>query len=420
MTTCDTPQQRAISRDGFFRRTILRALSGMQRGRLTIELPDGGLEVLGDGIGVHGFDGHATIRIRDERFFRRCFFYGDIGLAEAFIHGDWETDDIAAVISWFVLNADQSPSQSASGRRFGAVEMLGWLNRLRHRIRLNTVRGSRKNIADHYDLSNDFFALFLDPTMTYSSAFFTSEDQTLESAQMEKYDRLCKKLRLRASDHVLEIGGGWGGFSRYAVQTYGCKVTTTTISKAQFDYASAKNAELGFSERIELLQLDYRKLSGRYDKIVSIEMLESVGHEFLETYFAKCHELLTPEGVLAIQVITCADNRYDKLRKGVDFIQKHIFPGSLILSMAAINRAINRTGDLFLHDMEDMGTSYARTLGCWHQAFNERLAEVRKLGFDERFVRIWNYYLAYCQAAFAMRHNSVVQAVYTRANNYSL
>ena len=235
-----------------------------------------------------------------------------------------------------------------------------------------------------------------------------------------KYDRLCRKLRLQPSDRLLEIGSGWGAFALYAARNYGCRITTTTISEEQYTYAKELFQREHLDKRIEIKLADYRTLNGSYDKIVSIEMLEAVGHEYLETYFAKCHELLKKNGILAFQVITCADSRYESLRKSIDWIQKHIFPGSLLPSIGVLNKAINRTGDLVMQHMEEFGLSYARTLAQWRENFNSRVGQVRLLGFDERFIGTWNYYLSYCESAFAMRNISVVQMVYTRPNNLSL
>jgi cyclopropane-fatty-acyl-phospholipid synthase len=253
--------------------------------------------------------------------------------------------------------------------------------------------------------------------MTYSSALFSTRAQSLESAQIAKYDRLCRQLKLKPEDQVLEIGTGWGGFCCHAARNYGCKITTVTISAEQFKYASEISQKEGLAGQVEVKLQDYRNLTGLFDKIVSIEMIEAVGDRYLETYFAKCHELLKPQGLLALQMITCPDSRHDSLRKNVDWIQKHIFPGSLLVSIHRVNEALRQTGDLFLHDLKDLGLSYAETLRRWRSAFNQNEAAVRSLDFDTRFIRKWNYYLSYCEAAFAMRNISVVQAVYTRPNN---
>jgi cyclopropane-fatty-acyl-phospholipid synthase len=309
---------------------------------------------------------------------------------------------------------------SGSRARKWLLNLLGWQNRIGHWLRPNSLATSRRNIAEHYDLGNDFYQLFLDRTMTYSSALFATPGQSLEAAQTAKYDRLCRQLRLQPGELVLEIGSGWGGFSRHAAKHYGVRIQTVTISEEQFKYARDLFRQEKLDGQIDIKLMDYRLLSGKFDKIVSIEMLEAVGDAYLETYFAKCHELLKPEGLLALQMITCPDSRHAALRKNVDWIQKHIFPGSLLLSVHRVNEALRRTGDLFLHDLKDLGLDYAETLRRWRAAFNQNEAAVRALKFDPRFIRKWNYYLSYCEAAFARRNITVVQAVYTRSNNPTL
>jgi cyclopropane-fatty-acyl-phospholipid synthase len=410
---------RAEKRGGFYERIVLQSLAQMTRGCLHLELPDGTRKTIGDPdakISAH-------VRIVNQNFFQRCVLYGDIGFGEAYVDGHWETDDITKVISCFILNVENSPAMSGARAKKLLINLFGWWNRVGHRLRPNSFATSRRNISEHYDLGNDFYKLFLDPTMTYSSALFENVDSrkaTLEEAQIAKYDRLCRRIALRPGEHVLEIGSGWGGFSRYAAQHYGVRLTTVTISVEQFKYARALFLKEGLADRVQIKLMDYRQLSGQFDKIVSIEMLEAVGDAYLETYFAKCHELLKPHGLLALQMITCPDARYDSLRKNVDWIQKHIFPGSLLLSVHRVNEALRKTGGLFLHDLKDLGLSYAETLGRWRIAFNQNESAVRGLNFDTRFMRKWNYYLSYCEAAFAMRNISVVQAVYTRPNNPTL
>ncbi|HSY17012.1 MAG TPA: cyclopropane-fatty-acyl-phospholipid synthase family protein [Candidatus Acidoferrales bacterium] len=413
---------RAKKSGGFYQRAVMQTLEQMTLGCLHLELPDGTKHT----IGRPGAAISANVRIADWGFFKRCVLFGDVGFGEAYVDSDWDTDDITKVISWFILNVENSPAMSGGrGKKF-LINLLGWQNRIRHLLRPNSLTTSRRNISEHYDLGNDFYKLFLDPTMTYSSALF--EDGlaaqqrrptlvTLEEAQVAKYDRLCRQLKLKPGEHVLEIGSGWGGFSRHAAKNYGVRITTVTISEEQFKYARELFQKEGLADRVEIKLQDYRLLEGKFDKIVSIEMLEAVGDEFLETYFAKCHELLEPHGLLALQMITCPDSRHDSLRKNVDWIQKHIFPGSLLLSIHRVNEALRRTGDLFLYDLKDLGLSYAETLKRWRVTFNQNEASVRALKFDTRFVRKWNYYLSYCEAAFAMRNISVVQAVYTRPNN---
>ncbi len=403
-------------RPGFYERAILGALQKMPLGSLDLILPGGQKLTLGNGEG----NIRADITIKDPDFFRRAFLYGDIGFGEAYTDGLWETTNITEVIRWFLLNIDQAPSVSGSRSRTFALNLLRFFNRIYHRNRSNSLSGSRKNISEHYDLHNDFFALFLDPTMTYSSAYFNKDNMSLEEAQLAKYERLASRLNLQSSDHVLEIGSGWGGNAIFMAQTYGCRVTSITISEEQYKLAKERVAEAGLSDRVSIELADYRLIEGSFDKIVSIEMLEAVGHDFLELFFKRCHELLNKGGVLALQVITCPDSRYDSLRKGVDWIQKHIFPGTLLPSVAAINKAINNTSDLSLVNLKDIGLHYSKTLGIWQQRFNKRLEEVKKLGFDDEFIRKWNYYFSYCEAAFSMRNIYVMQMVYSRPNNSNL
>jgi cyclopropane-fatty-acyl-phospholipid synthase len=390
-----------VRKTGFYRDIVLKALSRMDKGRLDLILPDGERVAIGD-----GKDGiSAAMVIRHPEFYRRCVLYGDIGFGEAY------------VISWVILNIDRAPGISGSKTQALALNLLKGWNKLAHARRQNTVEGSRRNISRHYDLNNEFFRLFLDPTLTYSSAYFCREGMSLQEAQMAKYDRLCRQLQLKPSDHVLEIGTGWGANAIYMAKQYGCRVTSLTISAEQHRLASERVQQEGLEGRVTILLEDYRGIDGFYDKIVSIEMLEAVGHSYLEDYFKKCHGLLKRDGILALQVITCPDSRYESLRKGIDWIQKHIFPGSLLPSVGAINNAINRTGELTLVDLKDLGLDYARTLRAWYAQFNSRIDEIRSLGFDERFVRKWNYYLCYCEAAFTMRNINVMQLVYTRPNN---
>jgi cyclopropane-fatty-acyl-phospholipid synthase len=401
---------------GIYEALIFRGMEGMHRGHMEIELPDGRRRVLGNPSETL----HASIHIRDPHFFKRCMLFGDVGFGESYVEGEWDTPDIERVIAWFLLNTDHSPAQPGSSAKSALINLLRGWNRLQHLARPNSLRTSRRNIAEHYDLGNDFYRIWLDPTMTYSSALFTDAGQTLEEAQVEKYDALCRNLRLRAADHVLEIGGGWGGFAEHAAKKYGCRITTVTISRAQCDHARERMQRAGLAERVEVRLQDYRRIEGRFDKIVSIEMMEALGDKYLETFTARVHALLAPDGLAGFQYITVPDCRHDELKRGVDWIQRHIFPGSLLLSVGRVNQALNRTGDLFLHALADHGLSYARTLRLWRDAFNRNLESVRALGFDERFIRKWNYYLSYCEAAFAMRNISVVQAVYTRPNNLGL
>lgn len=400
-----------------FRRLVLDSFKPLKRGSLEVMLPGGEKEIFG---GLYkGLQ--AQISVKDNRFFRRCVLFGPIGFAESYMAGEWTTPDLTKVIAWFILNAEDAGGlKTRAGRSSGILNILNTYNRFLHLGRPNSLGKSRENIREHYDLSNDFFRLWLDPTMTYSSAYFDPPDLPLEAAQRKKYDMLCRKLQLHPSDEVLEIGSGWGGFSMHAAKTHGCRVTTITISEQQFAEASQRIQAAGLQDRIELLLCDYRTLRGRFDKIASIEMLEAVGDKFVDGFFAKCDELLKPEGLLGLQAILCPDRQYPILRDGVDFIQKHIFPGSLLMSNGRIAEALQRTGDFNLLAYEDMAPFYARTLKIWRENFEAVLDEVRAQGFDDAFIRKWRYYLCYCEAAFGTRHITVAQAVYARPNNLSL
>ena len=307
-----------------------------------------------------------------------------------------------------------------SKRRAIWANALGWFNRLAHQLKPNHIKGSKSNIEKHYDLSNDLFSLFLDDSMTYSCAKFVSDEQSLENAQITKIDALCKKLQLKPNDRLLEIGSGWGALAIHAATNYGCHVTTTTISTQQYEYVQNKVSQLNLTTQINVLLRDYRQLEGEFNKIVSVEMIEAVGEKYLNTFFATINRLLVKDGLLALQMIICPDNQYALLRDNVDFIQKHIFPGGLLPSLSRIISALNNTGDLGIFEIEDLGSSYVKTLDNWYERFNSHLNEIKKLGFSETFIRTWNYYLQYCSAAFAMRNVTVVQALLTRPNNISL
>lgn len=410
------PEQYKIYKTIFF-----KALSGMKRGSIRMILPDGTQVTLGDPNSAYEAKFHsALMHIKNPTFFKKAVLHGDIGFSEAYLTGDWDTDSIENVIAWFILNVDEAPNLSGAKKKLFHLDLFNLGNKFLHFLRRNTLKGSKQNIVEHYDLGNSFYKLFLDPTMTYSSAYFTDLNQSLEQAQVEKVDRLCKKLKLNPNDHLLEIGSGWGFFAVHAAKNYGCRVTTVTLSEEQFKFAKEKIEKEGLSDKIEIRIQDYRKLEGKFTKLVSVEMLEAVGDAFYETFFEKCQNLLVADGIMALQVITCPDSRFQSFKKGIDFIQKHIFPGSLLPSVGRMNQAINRTGDMYLHHLEDMGLSYAKTLRLWQKAFEDNLTEVRNQGYSEGFIRKWKYYLSYCAAAFQMRNISVVQMVYTRPNNLQI
>lgn len=398
-------------------KVIHKLFSSMPKGGLLLRYSDGTEQ-------QYGAEGHAIeaeINLNDDdEFFRLTVAYGNIGLGEAYMAKVWDTPDIKAVVTWFIRNMHAKMGANASSNKLKAVNKLKFLNKLFHFARANTIRTSKKNISEHYDLGNDFYKLFLDPSMTYSSGLFAKEDTTLEEAQYAKYDALCKKLQLKKGDQVLEIGCGWGGFACHAATHYGCKITGVTISQEQLNYANKRVKDAGLEDQIDLRLQDYREITGKFDHIVSIEMLEAVGDKFLPRYFKKCNELLKPDGALGIQIITVPDSRYDELKRGVDFIQRHIFPGSLLLSLGRINQVMKQTGELTTFQIDDMGLDYARTLSEWYDRFNAELSSVKEQGFSETFIRKWNYYLKYCEAAFATRNISVVQAIYTKPNNEKL
>jgi len=400
-----------------YQRLLIHALSGMRRGRLAIELPDGGHLVIGAGE-PGGVD--ASMKILDGNFFRRCVMFGDIGFGEAFTENEWISENPSQVVEFFIANVEDAPGLSGSRRKWAPTNLMGWLNRFRHLARPNHLSGSRQNIREHYDFSNDFFKLWLDPTMTYSSAYFSSPEISLEEAQLAKIDRLLERLDVRPGLHILEIGSGWGACSMRAAEKYGCKVTTLTLSEEQRAEAMKRIAERGLSDLVEVRLEDYRKTEGRFDRIISIEMIEAVGHEFFEDYFFQCHRLLKADGLLGIQGILCPDSRYEEFRKRVDWIQKHIFPGSLLPSFGRIQEALRKTGDLGLHSFEDMGLHYVETLERWNRTLLSEQTEIRALGYDDREIRRWSYYFNYCAAAFGMRNITVAQMVFTRPNNRNL
>ena len=412
MTTPSNSIDQAIARGGFMRRLVLNELRKLLVGKLVLTLPEGGSITLGD---VNSSGAAAEIKVSDENFFRRVVLGSDIGLSEAYMAGEWDSSNLAAVIGFFIENIDHTPGMSGSARHTVALGVLRLGDRLGHLLRPNSKKVVRQNIAEHYDVSNDFFKLFLDESMMYSSARWEG-CHTLAEAQVQKNRALCEQLQLKPTDHVIEIGTGWGGWALQAVKNYGCRVTTLTISKAQFDLANERIKAAGLSDKIDVRLEDFRDHRGSYDKCVSIEMMEALGHRYLPDFCASVGRLLKPNGIAAFQYITCPDSRYDQFRSGVDFIQKHIFPGSLLLSINRVNQLMTERSGFQLHRLEEFGPDYARTLATWCDAFEQKLDKVRAMGFDERFIRKWRLYFRYCEAAFAHRNIGVVQAVYIRPN----
>jgi cyclopropane-fatty-acyl-phospholipid synthase len=350
----------------------------------------------------------ASVEVHDPRLFRRLLLGGTLGAAEAFIDGDWSSPDLTATIRLFLRNADVTSALENGTARYGALGARLW-----GALRRNTRGGSRANIAAHYDLGNDFFERMLDPTLAYSSGVFASAESTLEQASRKKLDLVCEKLALTGEDHLLEIGTGWGSLALHAAERYGARVTTTTISREQRRATADRVKQAGFEGRITLLERDYRDLSGRFDKLASIEMIEAVGAEHYDAFFARCQALLVPGGRFALQSITIADQKYERHRREVDFIKRYIFPGSTLPSVAALLESATRASDFRLLALEDYGSHYARTLAAWRANLEPHRAWVLAR-YGERFWRSWLYYLAYCEAGFAEGYISVVQMLFQR------
>lgn len=356
-----------------------------------------------------------TLYVKSSEFYGEVVFGGSIGAGEAYMQGYFECDNLTNLIRLMVRNQSLLDDIESSFAKITAP-IQAWL----HRINKNTQTGSRRNISAHYDLGNDFFKLMLDPTMMYSSAFFESAQQSLEEASIAKLKKICKKLDLKSTDHVLEIGTGWGGFAIYAAQNYGCKITTTTISQAQYQLALERIKEAGLENKIEVLLSDYRDLTGEYDKLVSIEMIEAVGHHFYDTYFGACGRLLKPNGMMLLQAITIADQRYASAIKSVDFIQRYIFPGSCIPSVTAMLHSITKSTDMRLFDLEDIGPHYATTLARWRDNFFDNISAIRQLGYPETFIRMWDFYLCYCEGGFEERALGDVHMLLVKPENRRL
>jgi cyclopropane-fatty-acyl-phospholipid synthase len=334
---------------------------------------------------------------------------GNLAAGEAWMDGDWDSEDLGDVCRIFILN-----DQILNGAVPGLLRLVRPATWLLHALRRNTRSGSRRNIAAHYDLGNDFYRLFLDEDMMYSSAIFPHADSSLEEAAQHKNERICRKLDLQMGMRVLEIGTGWGGFALHAAREHGCHVTTTTVSQQQFELASQRVSEAGLEHLVDVRLEDYRDLEGGFDRIVSIEMIEAVGHQYLPTYFQRCAELLRPEGRLLIQGITVPEWAWERHKRSVDFMKRYIFPGCSLVSVGAVSQSMAGT-DLRWENLEDIGPHYARTIRHWRERFLRNLPQVRRQGFDERFVRMWDFYLASCEAAFEERYTSVVQIMLARS-----
>jgi cyclopropane-fatty-acyl-phospholipid synthase len=388
--------------DRWAREAVVRRLHRIERGEL--RLVEDGDDLACEHFGTTGAPLKATITVYDPAFYRSLALRGALGAAESYMDGDWRCDDLTSLIRIMALDRE-----ALQGLDRAASRLLKPMLRLRHALRSNNRRGSRRNIAAHYDLGNEFFSLFLDPTLTYSSGIFERPGMTMEEASVAKYDRVCRKLRLRSDDHVLEIGSGWGGFALHAAGRYGCRVTTTTISGEQRDLARDRIAAAGLEDRVEVQFDDYRDLRGRYDKIVSIEMIEAVGHRNLGTFFRVCGERLRKEGAMLLQAITVSDRDFETSKRSVDFIKRYIFPGGQLVSLGAISEAVAAATDLRATHLEEIGPHYAETLARWRERMFENLGRMRALGLSERFLRMWEYYLCYCEGSFRERAIGAVQ-----------
>ena len=389
--------------DAFLRRQLLAKLGALREGRLRVR------DALGEVVlGAQGSGPLVTVTIDDPAFYRAVASQGSVGAGESYIRGQWHCDDLVALVQLLVRNRELLDGVERGPARIGGWALKAWAQ-----LRRNTREGSRRNIAAHYDLGNPFFSLFLSKDLMYSSALFEDGD-TLEAASQRKLARICEQLQLKPTDHVLEIGTGWGGFALYAARHIGCRVTTTTISVEQHALASQRIEAAGLHDRVTLLLKDYRDLDGQYDKLVSIEMIEAIGAQYLQTYFATLTRMLKPEGLALLQAITIEDERYQQARRSVDYIKRFVFPGSFIPSLNAMLAAKTRSSDLQLIGQMDFGHSYALTLRAWRERFLAQLPAVRAQGFDEDFIRLWEFYLAYCEGGFLERSIGVSQLLLAR------
>jgi cyclopropane-fatty-acyl-phospholipid synthase len=384
--------------DRLARHAVLHRLGTLTGGEITLREP-GRATRLGEPNPLR-----AALQVHRSRFFRQAFFGGTLSVAESYLRGDWDCDDLTNLFRIFVRN------RTAADRVAGPLARLAELaQRLYHGWRANTRAGARRNIAAHYDLGNDFFQLWLDDTLAYSCGIFPTAEASLRQASLAKFERVCQKLALQPSDRVLEIGAGWGGFALHAASNHGCHVTTTTVSQAQFTLAAERIRQAGLTARIDLRLQDYRDLSGQFDKLASIEMIEAVGHRYLDGYFRQCSRLLRPTGTLVIQAIVMPERHHAAYLRSVDFIQRYVFPGGCLPSLGSMLASVGRATDLCFASAEDFSPHYAETLRRWRRAFEQHLDEVRQLGYSERLIRLWRYYLCYCEAAFDERAVGLLQ-----------
>jgi len=404
--TYDARSSKNRSSSSWLTSLLFNMLEKLEYGQLIIQEEDN-IRTFGNDSSLR-----AHVTINDSRAYRKIVFGGSIGAGEAYIDKLWDVDNLTALVRIMVLNMSLLDRMERG---------LAWLNRpvdiIKHLLNSNNKKGAKRNILAHYDLGNDMYSAFLDPTMMYSSAIYPSKESNLVDAQRNKLDVICKKLGLKPTDTVVEIGSGWGGFAIHAAQNYGCHVTTTTISDAQYAEANKRIAALGLTNKITLIQKDYRELTGKFDKLVSIEMIEAVGHKYIPEFFKRCERLLKPDGKMLIQAITIADQKYEQYAHSVDFIQRYIFPGGCVPSNARMLQVISENTDLVVRQIDDFGYDYARTIKDWRNRFNSSYEYLLKKGYDETFKRLWEFYLCYCEGGFLERSISVVHLVATRPRN---
>ncbi|MFL3004540.1 MAG: class I SAM-dependent methyltransferase [Candidatus Neomarinimicrobiota bacterium] len=388
-----------------FKKGVMNKFKYLQYGSIKIIEGD---EILS--FGDSGSNDKVTVTIHSNEFYVFLGSGGVTGVAEAYMAGYWTADNLVLLLQIVIKNKKILLSLDS-----GFAKIINPINKLIHWSKQNTLKGSKQNILAHYDLSNDFYKLWLDPTMTYSCGYFQDNSVSLEQASIEKIDRICRKLKLNKNDHILEIGTGWGSFSLHAAKQYGCTIDTVTISDAQYEYASKKIESSGLESQINILNKDYRKIEGKYDKIVSIEMIEAVGYQFIPQYFSKISSLLKEDGLVAIQGITYNDQNFEQYKNSVDFIKKYIFPGSCLVSVAQISDVIKEYTDLTIVDMEDITKHYAETLNRWKVNFLKVIPEVKKMGFSEAFIKMWEFYFVFCEAGFLERNIGDVQLVFSKS-----
>ena len=390
-----------------FKSGLLKKFQGLKTGNILVY--DGNDDF---SFGNSGSNEKVVVNIHSQEFYVMVGSGGALGLAEAYMAGYWSSDNVVKLFQIILKNREILLSLEK-----GFAKLIKPINKMIHRSRQNTLQGSKKNIVAHYDLSNEFYKLWLDPTMTYSCAFFNDESATLEDASIEKLDRICRKLNLSGNDSVLEIGTGWGSFSIHAAKKYGCKVTTTTISDAQYEYARSRIKEEGLESKITLINKDYRELDGEYDKIVSIEMIEAVGYEYIPEFFSKLSSLLKRNGFIALQGITYNDQNFHVYKDSVDFIKKYIFPGSCLISISQITDVIKKDTDLAMIDMEDITKHYAITLNRWRKNFVDVLPKIKEMGYSQAFINMWEFYFLYCEAGFLERNIGDVQLIFAKSGS---